>query len=148
MNELALLESYSLRQEFCTNGNTTVLDKLGTLIFLENTEFTTLKNVATFYMVPEQAIKSLVFDHKDELIVDGYKVMSKSELEKFLKGTLEIPNRGLAIFPRRAILRVGMLLRDSAVAKLIRSYLLNAEERLGVSPHNQQTLRLLVNQLD
>ncbi len=119
MNELALVESYSLRQAFCTDGNTAVLDKLGTLIFLEDTEFTTLKNVAAFYMVPEQAIKSLVFDHKDELLSDGYKVMSKSELEKFLKGTLEIPNRGLAIFPRRAVLRIGCLLRDSAVAKLV-----------------------------
>ena len=134
----------SARQQFCTDENTVILDKLGTLIFLEGVEFTTLKNVASFYRVPEQAIKSLVFDHKDELISDGYNVMSKSDLKKFLKGTFEIPNRGLAIFPRRAVLRIGCLLRDSTVAKLVRSYLLNAEESAAVTPHDRQTLQHLV----
>jgi len=35
--------------------------------------------------------------------------------------------RGILLFPRRAILRVGMLLRDSEVAKQVRTYLLDAE---------------------
>lgn len=39
--------------------------------------------------------------------------------------TLEIPNRGLRLFPKRAILRIGMLLRDSEVAKEIRTRLLD-----------------------
>jgi len=34
----------------------------------------------------------------------------------------------LTVLPRRAVLRVGMLLRDSEVAKKIRNYLLNVEE--------------------
>ena len=82
------------------------------------------------------------------LRIDGYKIMSSSELEKFHFETLEIPNRGLAIFPRRAILRIGCLLRDSEVAKLVRSYLLNAEESSEVTHHDRQTLQHLVHQLD
>ena len=42
---------------------------------------------------------------------------------------LSVPNRGLKVFPRRAILRIGMLLRDSAVAKEVRTQLLNIEEK-------------------
>ena len=42
---------------------------------------------------------------------------------------LSVPNRGLKVFPRRAILRIGMLLRDSAVAKEVRAQLLNMEEK-------------------
>ena len=43
--------------------------------------------------------------------------------------TFEIPNRGIRVFPRRAILRVGMLLRDSVIAKEVRTQLLNIEEK-------------------
>jgi hypothetical protein len=37
--------------------------------------------------------------------------------------------RGVALFTRRAILRVGMLLRDSEIAKEVRTQLLNIEEK-------------------
>lgn len=36
---------------------------------------------------------------------------------------LEIPNHGVKCYPKRAVLRMGMLLRDSRVAKEIRSQL-------------------------
>ena len=36
-----------------------------------------------------------------------------------------LPNRGMKLFPKRAILRVGMLLRDSEIAKEIRTRLLD-----------------------
>lgn len=42
-----------------------------------------------------------------------------------------VPNRDLRVFPRRAILRVGMLLRDSDVAKNVRTQLLNIEEKMS-----------------
>src|SRR5690606_31702564 len=44
-------------------------------------------------------------------------------LEDYQK--VEVPNRGLRLFPKRAILRIGMLLRDSEVAKEIRTRLLD-----------------------
>lgn len=46
--------------------------------------------------------------------------------------TVDIPNRGIRIFPKRAILRVGMLLRDSKIAIEVRSQLLNAVEKVDV----------------
>ena len=42
---------------------------------------------------------------------------------------LEVPTRGLRLFPRRAILRVGMLLKDSKVSSEIQTQLLNIEEK-------------------
>lgn len=43
--------------------------------------------------------------------------------------SLTVPMRGLRTFPRRAILRIGMLLRDSKVAAEVRTQLLNIEEK-------------------
>lgn len=100
----------------------------------------TAQQVADFYEVDYEAIKSLTRDHKDELFSDGYCLMTGNEVKKlegvsknlskiinkrgyFLIETdggfvkIAYPSNGL--FPKRAILRVGMLLRDSEVAKEI-----------------------------
>lgn len=47
-----------------------------------------------------------------------------------------MPNRGLKVFPRRAILRIGMLLRDSEIAREVRTQLLNIESK---TPDNIKT---------
>ncbi len=146
MNELALTESFSLRQEFCKDENLSVLEKVGELILLQGGEFGTIKQVADFYKVPIETIKTVVRRHNREIRKDGYKVIQAKGFEKFHNETLEIPNRGLAIFPRRAILRIGCLLRDSPIAQQVRSYLLNIEENL--TPQSEQTLKYLVDQLD
>ena len=93
-------------------------------------------------------MQQVIKRHRDELISDGYKVLSKSDLENVHDVHFKIPNRGLAVFPRRAVLRIGMLLRDSVVAKLVRSYLLNAEEKVTFVPESRQTLLAMANQLD
>lgn len=49
--------------------------------------------------------------------------------------------RSLAIFSRRAVLNVGMLLRDSQVARALRTYLLNVEQ---LAPENQRAQALRV----
>lgn len=41
---------------------------------------------------------------------------------------LDVPNRGLRVFSKRAVLRIGLLLRDSIVAKEIRTQVLNCFE--------------------
>ena len=45
--------------------------------------------------------------------------------KKGLNVTFKIPSRGLTLIPKRALLRIGMLLRDSEVAKEVRSRLLD-----------------------
>jgi hypothetical protein len=70
--------------------------------------------------------------YKDFLNVpEGQLEMSKGKAVFTYKTgeTLTVPMRGLKVFPRRAILRIGMLLRDSNVAKEVRTQLLNIEEK-------------------
>lgn len=57
--------------------------------------------------------------------------------------TITIPNRGITIFPLRAVLRIGMLLQESRIAEEIRTQLLNVvEETRTVNPE------LLTKQID
>ncbi|MEK7486761.1 MAG: hypothetical protein AABZ60_20755, partial [Planctomycetota bacterium] len=79
--------------------------------------------------------------------LDGYKVFLKKELQKFLKGTFDLPNRGLALFPRRAVLRIAMLLRDSLIARNIRTYLLKVEEQFWGNIQVQESIQGFSRQL-
>jgi hypothetical protein len=51
--------------------------------------------------------------------------------------TIEVPNRGIRCFSKRAILRIAMLLRDSKIAQEIRTQLLNTFEH---STNEQRTV--------
>lgn len=104
----------------------------------------TTQQVADFYEVTDYALKMIVNRHKEELISDGYRVLKgKVVLGQFERSNSLLPlsvlnkqggylvndeyffsYRGVGLFPKRAILRVGMLLRDSAVAKEVRTQLL------------------------
>lgn len=147
MNEVMITESISLREQLCTEKNTKILEQVGQLLTLPETGWATTEQVAIFYQVPENTIRYIVKRNQKELLSDGYKILSIKEFQKWHNATFQIPNRGLAIFPRRAVLRVGMLLRDSLVAKLVRSYLLNAEQQLGISYSNHAELQQMVQQL-
>lgn len=88
-------------------------------------------------------------NNRDEFESDGLKIMKSKEFTQNLlteaysiktkRGGFDIldenndviasgSNKGMTIFSKRAILRMGMLLRDSPVAKEIRTKLLNALE--------------------
>ncbi|WP_237699869.1 hypothetical protein [Alicyclobacillus acidocaldarius] len=133
VNTDLLLEVRELRDRLA--DRTDVLEKVKALVLLPDDLHATVEMVADYYEVGVEAIKSLIKDHRDELISDGLKVLSGLELKDFARSFedqasfgLSSKIRTLTLIPRRAILRIGMLLRDSQVAKTVRTYLLNVEE--------------------
>ncbi len=154
MTETQFIENKVLREKYISRFE--VLEKVKTLLLIPKMECMTIKQVADFYEVGEDTIKSVVLRNKDELESDGMCYKTPVDF-KIFKGSsctfknlrqehgklivqivdtttlLEIPNRGIRCFPRRAILRMGMLLRDSKVAKEVRTQLLNIEEKTGTS---------------
>ncbi|MEK4934767.1 hypothetical protein [Bacillus sp. FSL M7-1345] len=115
-----------------------VLSKVGGLLLLEGMEMATTKQVATFYNVEHHVIRDVIKVHGDELKQDGMYLAKygeiKDEVNKDYSTLLEsgVSYRGTYLFPRRSILRIGMLLRDSDVAKEVRTQLLNIEEKTEV----------------
>lgn len=134
-------------------GKIEVLDKVGKLLSLGKTEFSTVKQIAEYYGVSEDNIQRTYQRHKNEIDLDGVKHESSEEImkkliehgvqlkienmsgKKIVDG-ITIPNRGMKLFPKRAVLRIGMLLRDSKVAAELRSRLLNIVEAAENTPQN------------
>lgn len=137
-----LVTNKELREELI--GKVEVLDKVGTLLLLDELDMATVEMVAEYYGVTVEVVKMCVKNNRDEIENDGYKVWKKLDFNEskinLLSSTktnftvglgeseLVVSNRGIALFPKRAILRIGMLLRDSEVAKEVRTQLLNVVE--------------------
>jgi phage antirepressor YoqD-like protein len=122
-------------------GRTDVLDKAGVLRCLPDDLHATTEMVAEFYEVSADVIRQAVKRNREELDDDGYRVLGRSEVSDKLSLTpdeLGMPRTAgsIGLYQRRAVLRLGMLLRDSSVARRVRDYLLNAEQ---VSPARELT---------
>ncbi|MDA1771445.1 hypothetical protein PDJ95_08580 [Bacillus cereus] len=123
-----------------------VLSEVKELLLPPELEMATLQQVADFYDVPNKEINNLLRFHKDEFVSDGYTLMKGNDIVSFFSTEARRKRRGSytvisrngeeytyssnknGLFPKEAILRVGMLLRDSEVAKEVRARLLNADE--------------------
>lgn len=141
-NENDLLEKKILREKMI--GRVEVLDKVGELLLLPITEFATTEQVAKYYEVEEVVIRQVVARNNDELTSDGLATLRGNDIKDFYdtrdksSQVSVVPERGgilingvkvayspNLLFPKRAILRVGMLLRDSEVAKEVRTKFLD-----------------------
>jgi len=108
----------------------------------------TAQQVADYYDVPNESVKTCYQRNKTE--IDSDDVIQKTsktitELvgqdvqvikERYHVGvklsdsiTLRVLNYGIKLFSKRAILRIGVLLRDSEIAKEVRTQLLNVFEK-------------------
>lgn len=152
IKESQLLEQRVLRDQLAIRVD--VLEKVKSLLLIPETNESTMQQVADYYEVGIKAIETISLRHKDELTEDG---LSNKSYKDFLnihyegletvkgKATftykngqiLNVPMRGLKVFPRRAVLRVGMLLRDSKIAKEVRTQLLNIEEKAPIEIKTQ-----------
>ncbi|MCU5440509.1 phage antirepressor KilAC domain-containing protein [Bacillus cereus] len=112
------------------------LDLVKGLLLLPNSELATADLLAKFYKVPINTIRTIYKRHRDELESDGMILKSGRDLDQYRCLVHNEPNKNTGIstrtpkaflFPKRAILRIGMLLRDSEVAKEVRTQLLNIE---------------------
>lgn len=129
-------------------GRVEVLDKVKKLFLLPQLNMMTVEHVADYYNVDRDAINSCYYRNKEEIDLDGVeKRIAKSFFErdfhfenhvKYRSHTdfqlsdgviLRVPNVGVRLFSKRAVLRIGMLLRDSVIAREVRTQLLNAFEK-------------------
>ena len=127
MSDLTVPEARSQRDSLAARVD--VLDKVGKLATLPDDMHVTTDMVATFYEVDADAVRWHVKNNREELDDDGYRVVTRAEFEREFDSpsNLDPRARTIALFPRRAVLRVGMLLRDSDVARRVRDYLLDSE---------------------
>lgn len=156
MNELVLVESQIARNEFVDRVD--VLQKVKQLSLLPDDIHVTAQMAASFYEVPADSIRKVLSRHREEFTPDGLVVLQGKEFSAYfardVMSCAKYPGfdnpkaRSVTLLPRRAVLRLGMLLRDSDVARQVRHYLLDTEQKTTYSDAEQheraETLHWLV----
>lgn len=135
MNNELLIESANARSAHM--GRIDVLERVGTLALLPDGATATQQQVADYFSVPLDTLRSLVEDHRAELEGNGAFIPAGPEYRLFRSQNSFGRGRPSLCFPKRAILNVGMLLRDSDVAKSVRRYLLDTEAGASDSQRGQ-----------
>lgn len=147
-NEQTIMDYRQVREEYI--GRVEVLERVKKLFTIPNLDCMLLKQVADYYEVSIDSVKGIYNYNKEEFLADGAIKHSIKDIKSLMgenspikniitcRGGIEIkidentkafiPNTGVILFPKRAILRVGMLLKDSVIAKEIRTQLLNIVE--------------------
>lgn len=141
LNEEKLLNDAGVREEMLEKIE--VLDKVKELFLLPELNVMTTKKVAEYFEVDVETIRKLSQRNEDELRSNGMVKMKHKEIKTGLEVAVEqdtmssltfeavvkkIPRNGSTMFSKRAVLNVGMLLRDSKVAKEVRNALLDQQE--------------------
>lgn len=136
MNDLVLVESQVARDEFVDRVD--VLRKVKQMSLLPDDLHITVQMAANFYEVSTDAIRKIISLHREELEADEIIVLKgQAYSEYFARDEISLAKfpgfnhpkaRTATLLPRRAVLRIGMLLRDSVVAKQVRQYLLDKEQ--------------------
>ncbi|MDJ1136165.1 hypothetical protein [Streptomyces iconiensis] len=134
--DLVLLESRSARSGMAHRVE--VLGKVKALRFSTGNTQATTQDVANYFEVAAKTVEKLVERHREELENNGLAVLQGADLQEFVTDRMSVTNpgtkgypqmvRSLTVFNRRAVLNVAMLLRDSEVARWVRTALLSAEE--------------------
>jgi hypothetical protein len=105
-----------------------VLDKVGTLATAGDSEYALTEQVAAYFGTTEEAVDQLVKRNHEELEESGYRSLVGSELRELFDGvtddTIKISpkTRRLAVFTRRSVLNLAMLMEGNEVAKAVRTY--------------------------
>lgn len=142
----SMVDNQDLRNELI--ARTEVLDKVKKLLLIPEMNCMTIRQVADYYEVDIDTIKRCCQRNRTEIEGDGVANKTPKVFKDLLteqnvplvqnrtnlviqiddNTRLEIPNRGIKCFSKRAILRIGMLLRDSKIAQEVRTQLLNIVE--------------------
>lgn len=127
MMKLNLIGSKEDRQYVMEQNNVGEIDLIDMLKKFGNVaDYMTESMVANFYGAGNKTIEQIANRNKEELSKYGYRVYKKDEILNLQNVGLEnIPNRGLRLYPIKAVILIGMMLTESVVAAKLRRDIMN-----------------------
>lgn len=166
MNDLILLESVSARNEklsaLTQDSALDYLNKAKSLVMAmwQGTGIATTEQMADYYDVPVETVKTVLLRNREEFESDGVREIKGKDLKALQNqgsDNLNLPEKTtrLNVWTPRAALRLGMLLRDSAIAKQVRTLLLDVamqvpkqNDRLRELELVNENMRLEIQRMD
>lgn len=156
LSDSVLIESKSARENQLKNVShdraNEILSKIKTLYVAlwQGIGYATTEQVVEFYETKTDAVESALRRYRAEFESDGLKTLKGRQLKSFKDVSAIVAESSkapsLIIWTPRAALRLGMVLRDCALAASVRTSLLDAVER--VIPAQSQEIERLKLELE
>ena len=129
-------------------GSINLLDMLKK--YGEVVDYMTEPMVADFYGAKNKTIEQIANRNKQELESYGYRVYKRDEILNLQNVGLEnIPNRGLRLYPIKAVILIGMMLTESEVAEKLRKDIMDSIFGNEVTvPTTEGIRKVVVEELD
>lgn len=129
-------------------GSINLLDMLKK--YGEVVDYMTEPMVADFYGAKNKTIEQIANRNKQELESYGYRVYKRDEILNLQNVGLEnIPNRGLRLYPIKAVILIGMMLTESQVAEKLRKDIMDSIFGNEVTvPTTEGIRKVVVEELD
>lgn len=132
---LAYTESKSLRESTLDSVDYDFLDKLKVVPYLTDDMVLSTHQIAQYYDVGLEAIKTIIKRNRAEFEEDGMIILKGQELKEFKEKLTQVQSEpdliripSITLLTKRSLLRCGMILTNSEMATKVRNYLLNVEE--------------------
>ena len=155
----------SERKSRINEQNIHVLESVKDILTIANTDLITVQMGADYFEVTERRIRQVIKEINEELQENGLKMYNKENFLKEIKLPLRnnkqmngksiltfndgyeliFPNRGMYLMTKRTLLNIGMLLRDSEIAKELRKRILDIVHDAENGNGNIDTI---VNEID
>lgn len=112
----------------------------------EVVDYMTSDMVAQFYNIDKNTLQQVATRNSNELSNYGYRTYKRSEILNVHLVHLEnIPNRGLRLYPIKAVIVIGMMLTDSPVAEQLRRDIMDILFGNEVAIPTESTIRNVVS---
>lgn len=155
----------SERKSRINEQNIHILESVKDILTIANTDLITVQMGADYFEVTERRIRQVIKEINEELQENGLKMYNKENFLKEIKLPLRnnkqmngksiltfndgyeliFPNRGMYLMTKRTLLNIGMLLRDSEIAKELRKRILDIVHDAENGNGNIDTI---VNEID
>lgn len=152
-NEEDLIENKEAREMLLDKIE--ILDTAKELVLLPDTQLATTRMVAEWFEVTSDVIRDNIRRNREELEENGLTKLSYKEIKELVNSEkfsqLKVSRQGAVIFSRRTILNMAMMLRDSVIAKRVRTALLDQQETMtteqkvaGIDEERELLMKILM----
>ena len=141
------------RKQKINEKNIHVLEQVKDILTIGKTDLITVQMCADYFEANERTVSDCINVNKLELEENGLKVYKRKEIIQIFENTnypyleeeFKIPNRGLRLMTKRTLLNIGMLLRDSEIAKELRRRILDV---VHDAENENGSINTIVNEID
>lgn len=136
-----------------------IIKRFEKIMNMKEDDYLIVHEVADCYETSRKLINHAMMNYREELTSDGAEVLRYGKMKKFKREANEddydpavyssfSSMYSLTVFPRKAVIRLGMVTKKSEVATLVRNYMSSIEAGMDAEDKRELVVEIIENFID